>query len=59
MVLKFYISVCSEMYTLRNLKKHGQTRSEMLVLAYENVQLFLKTFRNGGVSLANIAYIRV
>lgn len=31
----------------------------MLVLAYENVQLFLKTFRNGGVSLANIAYIRV
>lgn len=40
-------------------KKHGQTRSEMLVLAYENVQLFLKTFRNGGVSLANIAYIRV
>ena len=31
----------------------------MLVLAYENVQLFFKTFRNGGVSLANIAYIRV
>lgn len=25
-------------------KNHGQTRSKMLVLAYENVQLFLKNF---------------
>lgn len=52
----WYVRKCTHYGTYKN---HGQTRSEMLVLAYENVQLFLKTFRNGGVSLANIAYIRV
>lgn len=40
-----FILGCVRKYThYGTYKNHGQTRSEMLVLAYENVQLFFKNF---------------